>query len=126
MNKLEMVFAAKKKGVLNMYCTAGFPKLESTTEVLLALQESGADIIELGMPYSDPVADGPVIQQSNIQALENGISIVKIFEQLQSVKSQLTVPVILMGKSGKIMPLTPASSAAAQNFSNPNCITGFR
>ena len=103
MNKLEMVFAAKKKGILNMYCTAGFPKLESTTEVLLALQESGADIIELGMPYSDPVADGPVIQQSNMKALENGISIVKIFEQLQSVKSQLTVPVILMGYLNPVM-----------------------
>lgn len=103
MNKLDIVLAAKKKRILNMYCTAGFPKLESTPEVLMALQESGADIIELGMPYSDPVADGPVIQQSNMKALENGISINKIFEQLQSVKNQLSVPVILMGYLNPVM-----------------------
>jgi len=103
MNKLDIVFAAKKKRILNMYCTAGFPKLNSTPEVLLALQESGADIIELGIPYSDPVADGPVIQQSNMIALQNGISIATILTQLQSVKEQLSVPVILMGYLNPVM-----------------------
>ncbi|MEX1203540.1 MAG: tryptophan synthase subunit alpha [Ferruginibacter sp.] len=103
MNKLDIVFAAKKKRILNMYCTAGFPKLHSTTEVLLALQESGADIIELGIPYSDPIADGQVIQQSNMIALENGISIATILTQLQVVKEQLTVPVILMGYLNPVM-----------------------
>ncbi len=103
MNKLDIVFAAKKKRILNMYCTAGFPKLNSTPEVLLALQESGADIIELGIPYSDPVADGPVIQQSNMIALQNGISIATILTQLRSVKEQLSVPVILMGYLNPVM-----------------------
>ncbi len=86
-----------------MYFTAGFPMLESTTEVLLALQEAGADIIEVGIPYSDPIADGPVIQQSNMQAIKNGISIQKVFEQLESIKEKITVPVILMGYLNPIM-----------------------
>ncbi len=97
MNKLDQLFKNKKEPVLNVYYTAGFPELESTTEVALSLQKHGADIIEIGIPYSDPIADGPVIQQSNMQAIANGISIAKIFEQLESVKSQLTVPVVLMG-----------------------------
>jgi tryptophan synthase alpha chain len=70
---------------------------------MLSLQESGADIIELGIPYSDPIADGPVIQQSNMQALANGISIKKIFSQLQNVKDQLHIPVILMGYLNPVM-----------------------
>jgi tryptophan synthase alpha chain len=97
MNKLDVLFAAKEKNILNIYCTAGFPQLNSTAEVMLALQENGADIIELGIPYSDPVADGPVIQQSNMQALENGMTIGLLFSQLEAIKEQLTVPVILMG-----------------------------
>lgn len=97
MNKLDILFAGKKKNILNVYCTAGFPHLHSTTEVMLALQQNGADIIELGIPYSDPVADGPVIQQSNMQALENGMTIELLFSQLDAIKEQLTVPVILMG-----------------------------
>lgn len=86
-----------------MYCTAGYPRLESTAEVMLALQHSGADIIELGIPYSDPIADGPVIQQSNMQAIENGIHLEKIFEQLHSVREQVQIPVILMGYLNPVM-----------------------
>lgn len=97
MNKLEELFAKKQQNILNIYCTAGFPKLDSTAELLLALQHAGADIIELGIPYSDPVADGPVIQQSNMQALQNGMTIGLLFEQLAAVKDQLHLPVVLMG-----------------------------
>ncbi|RYY45964.1 MAG: tryptophan synthase subunit alpha [Chitinophagaceae bacterium] len=97
MNRLDALFAVKPRNVLNVYCTAGFPSINSTPEIMLALQQHGADIIEVGMPYSDPVADGPVIQQSNMKALENGMSIRLLFEQLQSIKDQLTVPVVLMG-----------------------------
>ncbi len=97
MNKLDQLFSVKKNNVLNVYCTAGFPTLNSTTKIVLALQQHGADIIEIGIPYSDPVADGPVIQQSNMQALENGMTIETLFNQLSSIKDQLTVPVILMG-----------------------------
>ena len=96
-NKLIQLFQQKNKNLLNVYCTAGYPKLESTTDVLFALQENGVDMIEVGMPYSDPIADGPVIQQSNMVAIENGMTIELLFEQLNSVKNTITVPLIMMG-----------------------------
>ena len=96
-NKLEKVFLQKNNNLLNVYCTAGFPHKESTTEVLLALQNAGADMIEVGMPYSDPIADGEVIQKSNMQALENGMTMELLFKQLNSVKKQINIPLILMG-----------------------------
>ena len=96
-NKLIQLFQQKNKNLLNVYCTAGYPKLSSTTEVLFALQENGVDMIEVGMPYSDPIADGPVIQQSNMVAIENGMTIELLFEQLNSVKNTITVPLIMMG-----------------------------
>jgi tryptophan synthase alpha chain len=97
MNRLEKLFTEKTKNILNVYCTAGFPRLNSTLEVMEALQKSGADIIELGIPYSDPIADGPVIQQSNMQALENGMSIPVLFEQLKDIRNDVQIPIILMG-----------------------------
>jgi len=103
LNKLDIVFATHKNNVLNMYCTAGYPHLHSTPAVMLALQESGANIIELGVPYSDPIADGEVIQQSNMRALQNGISIASIFEQLHAVKKELVIPVVLMGYLNPVM-----------------------
>ncbi len=103
MNKLDILFSQRQQNILNMYCTAGYPQLESTQTVMLALQQHGADIIELGIPYSDPIADGPVIQLSNMQALSNGISIKKIFSQLMGIKDQLQVPVILMGYLNPVM-----------------------
>ena len=83
--------------VLNVYCTAGYPQLNSTLEVMKALQQNGADIIELGMPYSDPLADGPVIQQSSSVAISNGMTIAKLFEQLKDFRKEITIPVVLMG-----------------------------
>jgi tryptophan synthase alpha chain len=103
MNRIDELFARKKKNVLNVYCTAGYPHLNSTVEVLTALQQHGADLIEIGMPYSDPLADGPVIQQSNMVALENGMSISILFEQLQPVRETIQVPIILMGYMNPIM-----------------------
>lgn len=97
MNRLDLLFTRKNKNILNVYCTAGYPQLNSTIEVMVALQQSGADIIELGIPYSDPIADGPVIQQSNMQALENGMSIHLLFEQLKNLRQAVQTPVILMG-----------------------------
>ncbi len=96
-NQLTEVFLQKNKRILNIYCTAGYPHINSTSDVLIALQRNGADIIEVGMPYSDPIADGPVIQQSNMQALENGMSISLLFRQLKELKDKITVPLILMG-----------------------------
>ena len=82
---------------LNIYFTAGIPKLEDTPEILRIIQSSGADFVEIGMPYSDPVADGEVIQKAHELALSNGMTIAKLFEQLKSVKSEINIPVILMG-----------------------------
>lgn len=103
MNRLETLFQQKRNNVLNVYCTAGFPHLDSTIDVMDALQKNGADIIELGMPYSDPIADGPVIQQSNAVALNNGISITKLFEQLRGFRQKIFAPVILMGYMNPVL-----------------------
>ena len=102
-NRLTTLFQGKQSNVLNMYCTAGYPELNSTADVIIALQNSGADIIELGIPYSDPIADGPVIQQSNMKALENGITIPILFEQLNKIKASINVPVILMGYMNPVL-----------------------
>ena len=103
MNRIDSLFKQKKQSVLNVYCTAGFPQLNSMVEVLSSLQENGADIIEIGMPYSDPLADGPVIQQSNMVALENGMSIPVLFEQLKNIRSTIHLPIILMGYMNPIL-----------------------
>jgi tryptophan synthase alpha chain len=109
-NKLDDLFRHKKNGILNMYCTAGFPKLESTSTVLLSLQSAGTDIIEIGIPYSDPVADGPTIQKSNMTALENGMSIPVLFKQLNEIKNELFIPTVLMGY------LNPVLQYGIENF----------
>jgi tryptophan synthase alpha chain len=103
MNRIENLFRKKNKNVLNVYCTAGFPKLDSTIPVMKSLQEAGADMIELGMPYSDPLADGPVIQASSSQALQNGMTIRKLFEQLNGFRNLISVPVLLMGYMNPIL-----------------------
>jgi tryptophan synthase alpha chain len=102
-NKLTALFQTKNKNLLNIYCTAGFPKKDSTGEVLLALQKSGVDMIEIGMPYSDPIADGPVIQDSNMVAIANGMTIELLFDQLNTVKKDIHVPLILMGYLNPVM-----------------------
>ena len=103
MNRLEELFQRKKNNVLNVYCTAGFPQLNNTLEVMKALQDNGADIIELGMPYSDPLADGPVIQSSGSKALQNGMTIEKLFAQLQDCRKEIYVPIILMGYMNPVL-----------------------
>ena len=103
MDRIKNLFQKKANDVLNVYCTAGYPQLNSTIEVIKALQENGADIIELGMPYSDPLADGPVIQQSSSIALANGMTIKKLFEQLRELRKEVNVPVILMGYMNPVL-----------------------
>ncbi|MDR3712153.1 MAG: tryptophan synthase subunit alpha [Puia sp.] len=97
MSRIQQLFAKSDKKVLNVYCTAGFPALDSTLRVMKALQDNGADLIELGMPYSDPLADGPVIQASGGKALENGMTIATLFSQLKQLRPAIRVPVLLMG-----------------------------
>ncbi len=96
-NRINKLFSEKQKNILNVYCTAGFPHLDDTIKILTAFQKYGADMVEIGMPYSDPLADGPVIQQSNMVALHNGITIQKLFEQLKDCRKDFHLPLILMG-----------------------------
>jgi tryptophan synthase alpha chain len=103
MNRIDELFRKKDKNVLNVYCTAGYPQPDSTLEVMKALQDGGADLIELGMPYSDPLADGPVIQASGMKALENGMTIAKLFAQLKGFRPSIRVPVLLMGYMNPVL-----------------------
>jgi tryptophan synthase alpha chain len=103
MSRIEEFFARKKNNVLNVYCTAGFPTLNSTIPVMKSLQDAGVDMIELGMPYSDPLADGPVIQSSGSLALANGMTIHKLFEQLKDFRKEIHLPVLLMGYMNPIL-----------------------
>jgi len=110
MTRIAELFKRKRKGIVNIYCTAGYPKLDSTMKVMTALQESGADMIELGMPYSDPLADGPVIQNSSTIALKNGMTIKTLFEQLRELRKSPAsggigeaIPVILMGYMNPVL-----------------------
>lgn len=103
MNRIQELFETKTSNLLNVYCTAGYPQLQSTLEVMKALQQNGADLIELGMPYSDPLADGPVIQHSSGVALANGMTIEKLFAQLQGFRKDIYVPVILMGYMNPVL-----------------------
>lgn len=97
MNRIEELFQNKSERVLNVYFTAGYPKLNDTASILEALEKSGADLIEIGIPFSDPIADGPTIQESNGIALENGMTLKLLLEQLKDIRSKVSVPIILMG-----------------------------
>lgn len=103
MNRIDHLFENKKKQVLNIYCTAGYPALTSTVEVITALQEYGADVIEIGIPYSDPLADGPVIQHSNMIAIKNGMSIDVLFKQIEDIRLKVQLPLILMGYMNPVL-----------------------
>lgn len=103
MSNLELVFKEKSKCILNVYCTAGYPSLDSTMKVMASLQKNGADIIELGMPYSDPLADGEVIQVSSMKALANGMNIAVLFDQIKDMRKSISIPVILMGYMNPIL-----------------------
>jgi tryptophan synthase alpha chain len=103
MSRIAELFARKKERVLNIYCTAGYPNADSTLKVIKALQDNGADLVELGMPYSDPLADGPLIQHSSTIALQNGMTIRKLLEQLKDSRNEIRVPVILMGYMNPVL-----------------------
>ncbi|NDP20895.1 MAG: tryptophan synthase subunit alpha [Paludibacter sp.] len=102
-NRINKLFSDKTENILSVYFTAGFPKLEDTVPILQCLQTNGVDLIEIGVPFSDPMADGVVIQDSSHQALQNGMSIKKLFEQLTAIRAQIHVPLIMMGYLNPIM-----------------------
>lgn len=97
MNRIEKVFFKKKNNILSVFYTAGFPKPDDTVNIAQYLELAGADIIEIGIPFSDPVADGPVIQESNKLALDNGMTVKKLLQQVKEIRSKITTPILLMG-----------------------------
>jgi tryptophan synthase alpha chain len=103
MTRLKKLFEVKHSKVLNVYCTAGYPTLDSTLPIIAALEQNGADLVEIGMPYSDPLADGPVIQESGARAIENGMSIEILFDQLKSLRPTIHLPVVLMGYMNPVL-----------------------
>lgn len=97
MNRINQLFQQKKENILSIYFTAGHPTLDSTVDTIKTLEKSGVDMIEIGMPFSDPLADGPVIQDSSSKALKNGMSIKLLFEQLKDIRRNVNIPLLLMG-----------------------------
>ena len=102
MNRINKTLNQDKK-LLSIYFTAGFPQLQDTVPILEQLQEADVDMIELGLPFSDPLADGPTIQESSTQALRNGMTTDKLFTQLEGIRDRIHVPMIVMGYFNPIM-----------------------
>jgi tryptophan synthase alpha chain len=96
-NRIKALFERKPKNVLSVFCTAGYPNFDSIVPVIKALQDAGADMVEIGMPFSDPTADGPVIQHSNNVAIGNGMTIAHLFEQIAKIRDEIHIPLVLMG-----------------------------
>src|ERR1700742_1503453 len=103
MNRLNTLFDTKKDNLLSIYYTAGYPELNTTLDIAEALEKAGVDFLEIGFPYSDPVADGPTIQHSSEIALENGMNLHMLFEQLKDLRQRVTIPILLMGYVNPIM-----------------------
>ncbi|MDR0768381.1 MAG: tryptophan synthase subunit alpha [Dysgonamonadaceae bacterium] len=103
MNKINHLFRQKQKEILSIYFTAGFPQLNDTAPIIKALQTHGIDMIEVGLPFSDPMADGPVIQESSAIALRNGMNLKLLFSQLVAITEEVHIPLILMSYLNPIM-----------------------
>ncbi|HMP99260.1 MAG TPA: tryptophan synthase subunit alpha [Cyclobacteriaceae bacterium] len=103
MSRLSKVFTSERNKVLSVFYTAGFPHLHDTVEIGKQLAKAGADIIEIGIPFSDPIADGPTIQASNKVALDNGMNLTLLLEQVTSLRKQVEIPILLMGYLNPVM-----------------------
>lgn len=103
MNRIKQLFEQKKENVLSIYFTAGYPNINSTLDIAEALEKAGADFLEIGIPYSDPLADGPVIQNSSLKSIENGMTLRVLFEQLKDLRKRVSIPVLLMGYVNPIL-----------------------
>ena len=97
MNRINKLFQEKKENILSVYFTAGFPNLNDTVKIIQELEKNGVDLIEIGMPFSDPIADGPTIQHASEVALKNGMSVKLLFGQLKEIRKTVKIPLILMG-----------------------------
>ena len=97
MNRINQIFQQRSHGLLSLYFCAGHPTLESTVPIIKAMERRGIDFIEVGIPFSDPMADGPVIQDAATKALRNGMSLRTLFDQLYDIRREVSLPLILMG-----------------------------
>jgi tryptophan synthase alpha chain len=97
MNRLNQLFESKQDNLLSIYFTAGYPELNTTIAIADALEKAGVDFLEIGFPYSDPVADGPTVQHSSEKALENGMNLNQLFEELKDLRKHVSIPILLMG-----------------------------
>jgi tryptophan synthase alpha chain len=119
MNRIDTLFRNKNNNILSVYFTAGYPRLDSTAAIIVTLAEAGADMIEIGMPFSDPVADGPVIQHSSEKALRNGMNLKLLFDQLSEIRHEVKIPLLLMGY------LNPVMQFGVENFCRECTRTGI-
>ncbi len=103
MNRINQLFATKSEKILSIYFCAGHPTLEGTADTIKVLEQKGVDMIEVGIPFSDPMADGPVIQDAATKALRNGMSLRTLFSQLEGIRKEVKMPLILMGYLNPIM-----------------------
>ncbi|MCS6974966.1 MAG: tryptophan synthase subunit alpha [Cyclobacteriaceae bacterium] len=97
MNRIDELFWQKKNNILSVFYTAGYPDLNDTIAIARHLQAAGVDMIELGIPFSDPIADGPVIQHSNVRAISNGMNVKTLLDQVRAIRQEVAIPVVLMG-----------------------------
>lgn len=126
MNRIDQLFEKKKNNILSVFYTAGYPKLNDTVQIALSLEQAGADMIEVGIPFSDPIADGPVIQRSNSVALANGMNVKLLLEQVREIRKQVSLPLVLMGYLNPVLQygverfLKDASEAGADGIILPD------
>ena len=97
MNRINKLFQEKRDNILSIYFTAGYPSLNDTEDIIKTLDDCGVDLIEIGMPFSDPIADGPVIQDSSNIAIDNGMNLNVLFKQLLNIRKITSIPIVLMG-----------------------------
>ena len=102
-NRIQTLFKNKEGKILSVYFTAGYPELNDNVEIIRELEENGVDLIEIGIPFSDPVADGPVIQHSSEIALKNGMTLHILFNQLAKIREHVSIPLIMMGYFNPVM-----------------------
>ena len=102
-NRIDILFERKQKNILSIFLTAGYPNFNDTLSIIKILDKTDVDLLEIGIPFSDPIADGPIIQQSSMTALINGMTLKVLFEQLQSLRTLSQLPILLMGYINSVM-----------------------
>ena len=119
MNRIDRLFKEKSGEILSIYLTAGYPELNDTSRLIKALADCGADMVEIGIPFSDPLADGPVIQQSSQVALKKGMSLEVLFGQLRDIRERVDIPLVMMGY------LNPVLQMGMESFLEKCRLTGI-